>query len=134
LQEFAHTFARGDDRTLRGTATYPEAIPEQDIEAGDPYPLTGLSVWFTAKHDFSDADEDAVIYATSAPGGGITVRPAPDAHVFDVEINGEDTQDLPNRDVVLHCGAQVRTGSGQVWTIARGIIVIEPDPTLARTL
>jgi hypothetical protein len=118
---------RGDDRTIKVTATYPEAIPEQDIEAGDPYPLDGVPLYFTAKYKTTDEDVDAVFQKTST-AGAIVARAAPDNHICDIEIAAEDTEGMEKgKDLI--CDVQVM--GTQTWTIWKGILPIFDDVTRA---
>jgi hypothetical protein len=117
---------RGDDRTIRITATYPEAIPEQDIEADDPYPLDGVDLYFTAKYKTSASDEDAVFQKTS--DDGITVRASPNEHIADIQITAEDTEAMV-KGKTLVCDVQVM--GPQTWTIWKGLLPVYEDVTRA---
>src|SRR5215217_6370836 len=85
---------RGDDATLKVTASFPQDIPDQGILAGDPYPLTGKEVYFTAKRKIVQTDAEAQ-FQKSTLTGAIVVRDAPDDHICDVQVDGEDTADMP---------------------------------------
>ena len=117
---------RGDDRTIRITATYPEAIPEQGIEVDDPYPLDGVDLFFTAKYKTSFADEDAVFQKTS--DDGITVRDSPNEHIADIQITAEDTEAMV-KGKTLVCDVQVM--GAQTWTIWKGYLPVYEDVTRA---
>ena len=117
---------RGDDRTIRITATYPEAIPEQGIEVDDPYPLDGADLYFTAKYKTRDLDAEAVFQKTS--DDGITVREPPNEHICDVQIAAEDTEGM-ERGKTLVCDVQVM--GPQTWTIWKGYLPVYEDVTRA---
>lgn len=119
---------RGDGRTLTITATYPEAIPGQNIAAGNPYPLTGKTIWFTAKRRISDADADAVI--SKKTGAGIEVL-AGQTNKARITINATDTDDLPDQTVTLACDVQVKEPGKDPWTVAEGRLRVRPDVTRA---
>ena len=117
---------RGDDRTIRITATYPEAIPEQGIEVDDPYPLDGVDLYFTAKYKTSFPDADAVFQKTS--DDGITVRDSPNEHIADIQITAEDTEAMV-KGKTLVCDVQVM--GPQTWTIWKGYLPVYEDVTRA---
>jgi hypothetical protein len=117
---------RGDDRTIKITATYPEAIPDQDIEAGDPYPLGGLTLYFTAKFTAASVDEDALFQKTSTDG--ITVRASPNDHIADVEITAEDTEMMEEGSTLI---CDVQAMGAQTWTIWKGYLPVYEDVTRA---
>lgn len=124
------SMTRGDDRTIKITATYPEAIPESGIAAGDPYPLGDKQIWFTAKYRTRGVpDSDAVFQKTSdlAPGG-ITVRANPNDHIADVDIDPEDTADMP-KAATLICDVQAKGAA--TWTVWKGYLPIVEDVTRA---
>lgn len=129
MDDFSLNLKRGDDRVLVLTATYPEAIPEQEIQAGDVFSLAGKDIWVTAKRNIHDSDIDAVFQKTV--GDGITLRPSPNEHIADVSIDAADTVDLPYGDITLICDAQVKTQDDKTWTIASGTILVSPDITRA---
>lgn len=117
---------RGDDRAIKLTATYSEAIPDQGIAAGDPFYLDGLQLYFTAKHKTTEADEEAVFQKTSEDG--ITVREAPDNNIMDVQIAAEDTEGM-EKGKTLICDVQAM--GSQTWTIWKGYLPVYDDVTRA---
>lgn len=127
MSDFSLQLKHGDDRVLILTATYPEAISEQDIAAGDPFPLTNKELWVTAKRSERDSDEDAVFQKTTADG--ITIRANPNEHIAEVAIDAADTASLPYGTITLVCDAQVKTEDDKTWTMASGKIVVSPDVT-----
>lgn len=109
---------RGDSRTI--------TIAVVD-SAGDPYDLTGLTVWFTAKTKYSLADASAEIKKTIADGISVA------SNVATISIDPDDTNSLPDRDNFLQYDFQIKDGSGGIYTVAAGKMVIEPDVTKAIT-
>lgn len=108
-----------NDREAKFTATYPIAVPELGVAAGDPYPVeTGAEeIWFTAKVSKSDDDASAVIQKTLT-GGGVTV----DGNIVRVKVNREDLDSLRpiTFDQKLFWDVQVRALTGDIWTVAEG--------------
>lgn len=129
MADFDLEIRRGDDRVIVVTATYPEAIPDQDVEQGDPYPLTGKDMWVTGKLGLLDDDAEAVFQKTN--GAGITVRGSPEEHIAEVRLIAADTADLPGSETHLVCDAQVKTEDNEIWTIAFGTLTVLPDVTQA---
>lgn len=125
MAEFNHRMKRGDDRVLRVTATYPEDIPPT-IVAGDPYPLKGKMVFFTAKRTVVEPDADAIIRKQT--GAGIEVD-ATNTNIARVVIDKADTVVLGTREVSLVCDVQVVNESGKTFTVADGYLAVAPDVT-----
>jgi hypothetical protein len=113
------TMSRGDrlDLTLRVTLSK------------SPYDLTGCSLWFTAKQSYVDADAAAIIQKTV--GSGITVTDAQKG-IAAIVVLPADTEDLDGAKVNLYWDVQLETASGDVWTIVKGNLIINPDVTTAR--
>ena len=118
---------RGDDRTIRITATYPEAIPEQGIEVDDPYPLDGVDLYFTAKYKMSFPDADAVFQKTS--DDGITVRDSPNEHIADIQYNRRGHRGYGQGQAAADVSRQVM--GPQTWTIWKGYLPVYEDVTRA---
>lgn len=112
---------RGNDRLVVATATYPQAVPEEDIEAGEAYSLTGKTLWFTVKLNTSDSDRDALFQKTS--GSGITVRDAPDDNVAEITIDRADTLRLAGKTSFVY-DFQSEDEDGKVYTLAEGVFSI----------
>lgn len=114
---------RGDDRILKLTATWPEALPPS-IAQGDPYDLSGKALWFTAKLRKTDADANAVFQKTHLSGISVNPQKSNEARI---EIKGSDTASL-TKDAVLECDAQVKDGE-KVFTVASGKLRVKTDVT-----
>jgi hypothetical protein len=104
-------FRRGDTRPL--TVTLP-----QDI--------TGISLWFTAKHRLSDADDDAVL-RKSTDEGSITIPVGTDGIAL-VDVDASDTESL-TRTTRLYYDVQTLDDGGTIDTVAHGRLVIHADVT-----
>lgn len=119
---------RGDGRTFVLVATYPFSIPGEDIQEGDPFPLNGKTVWFTAKRHFDDDDSEAVI--AKKTGEGIEVLPLEAGQTVQnrarITVEPEDTLSLPVRPIKLECDVQVQIGEGDPFTVLEGLIHVKP--------
>jgi hypothetical protein len=119
MANFSFKTNANNDRTAKFTATYPAAVAELGVAAGDPYPVeTGADeVWFTAKLSKNDDDTAAVIQKTLSDGE-ITVED----NIVYVKVNREDLDSLRpiTVDQKLYCDVQVRGLTGDVWTVAEG--------------
>ncbi len=118
--------ARGDTHTIKITATFPEAIPEQSIAAGASFPLSGKTVYFTAKRSYQDTDDTIVVFKKTTTSG-ITVRANPNQHIADVAIAKVDTESLYG-GTTLYCDCRVKDGTN-IWTVAKGTITITDNAT-----
>lgn len=118
--------ARGDGRVVQVTATYPEAVPQLDIEAGDPYPLNDKDVYFTARRKFGEAATVAPVIAKTK-GSGIAVRSSPDEHIADISITSDDTEDLSLKK--LYWDVRAKPVGQDPLTVAEGVLLIVPNAT-----
>ena len=110
------TMSRGDSVVLSGSLTL----------GGDPYDLSGASLWFTAKTKHTDADEDAIFQKTV--GDGITVVSAAQG-LISVAIDPDDTSSLSAVKTQLVWDLQVVDSEGNVYTAASGYLIVNPDVT-----
>lgn len=110
------TMVRGDNVSLSGIATL----------SGEPYSLALCSLWFTAKYRYTDDDETAVFQKTI--GDGITVT-NPTAGLFIVEIVPDDTEPVAKARTILVWDLQLMDGSGKIYTLNSGNLIINPDVT-----
>jgi hypothetical protein len=119
MANFSFKSNANNNREAKFTATYPVAVPELGVSAGDPYPVeTGADeVWFTAKLLKTDSDEDAV-FQKKWTDGDVRVE---DNLVY-VKVNREDLDSLRpiTFDQKLYCDVQVRSLTGDPWTVAEG--------------
>lgn len=115
--------------TLRATRGDDEVYQLTIRDANEqPVDLTGASLWFTAKRSFEHSDAEAVLQKTI--GAGITLVDAV-AGRADVKIDAADTAGLEARPVPLVWDCQLRSASGDVSTVDAGVLVVEPDVTVA---
>lgn len=117
---------RGDGVTIKVTAAYPDAVPEQNVDAGDPYPLSGKTLYFTARNRFNEASTVVPVFAKTT-GSGITVRSDPNDHIADITIASDDTEDLAVKK--LYWDFRSKAGSADPITLAEGVLVILPNAT-----
>jgi hypothetical protein len=96
-----------------------------------PVPLTGASIWFTAKRKLADADVNAVIRKGNGPTGfsGITVTDASNG-LATLTILPADSASLEAGDVRLYCDVQVKEADGTTST-TKGHITFAADVTQA---
>ncbi len=128
MADFALTMARGDGRTIKIVATYPEAIPEQNIAVGDPYSLAGKTVYFTARKAYKEKITTLPLIAkTSLASGGITVRATPNTHIADIVLVSDDTEALTVS--VLNFDVRAQVAGGEPITIAEGTLTIRGNAT-----
>lgn len=113
------TMYRGDTPTFRITAT---------DERGQPYALTGHSIWVTCKRSKSDVDGSAIFQLTV--GSGVTINAAPDAHTADCVPASGATSGLTS-DINAFLGVRIRTPGARVYTIFEGVLPIVAGTTQA---
>ena len=123
---------RGDTETLKATV----------YRNGVIFNLTGSTVWFTAKVNLSDADTAAIIKKNSL-SGGISI-PSPTNGILLVNILPADTLSLTmptnltqnsQEDYVaqLFYDIQVKTPSGEIFTVVRSKMFVQFDITQTTT-
>lgn len=88
--------------------------------------MTGYTVWMTAKNYISDVDLSAVFQKTLS--SGITLTNATLGQVR-VVLSPTDTSSLGDVTSYLHYDIQMKNGSGQIFTIIKGVITVTPDIT-----
>jgi hypothetical protein len=130
--ELLEAMKSGDSRELEIETAWPEDVPSADAEAGDPYPLEGKTVWFTAKKSRASPDADALIQKTSEAGGGIEVDPT-DTNIAYVTIDSADTEGISTSDG-LYCDVQVKNEADKVFTVWEGRLPIDVDVTQSTSL
>lgn len=90
--------------------------------------LTGGTLKFTAKWDFTDVDGSAVFQKTI--GSGITVTNAAGG-LANVTIAASDTTSLPATIVNLNYDLKYTDASSNVWPILYGLLTIVPNVTVS---
>jgi hypothetical protein len=95
--------------------------------------VTGWLFWCTLKRTVSDPDQLAVAQVTSTPtsnpaGGGIVFLNAP-AGIIQVTIPAIATRGFPDGVVRLVGDVQGKDTFGNIWTVERFELDVEPDVT-----
>src|SRR5687768_6478528 len=102
---------RGDDVSFEMT------FREED---GTAYDITGMTVFFTMKRKFSDADADALISKT------VTSHSDPTAGETTVALSNSDTTVTPGK---YPYDLQIKDGDGKIQSTSTAYITILPDVT-----
>lgn len=108
MNQYQLTMMRGDSRTFTITLT---------DSAGDPYDLTGASLWFTVGN-----------LVEKTVGDGITVE-TPANGVATIDFVPADTESVSDVRRAYRYDVQVKLSDGTVKTPIRGLFVITPDVT-----
>ena len=90
-----------------------------------PFDLTGCTLFFTAKEDISQADADAPLKAQTGAGITHTDALAGEAKIL---LGPPDTDNVPT-DVALVCDVQLKTATGEIYTVANGKLTFLEDVT-----
>ena len=103
---------------MRGdTKTWTLYVEDDD---GNDIDISGYTVFFTAKNNINDSDDDAVIKKT------ITSHTNPTAGETQIDLTSTDTAVVAN----LVFDIQVKKSTGEIVTITPGILSILQDITL----
>ncbi len=94
---------------------------------GAPLPLTGGTLYFTAKWAPTDADASAV-FQRSSPSSGITFINAAGG-TANVSIVKANTTTLPYHDTELYYDLKFIDASGHPWTVLRGKLLVQVNIT-----
>lgn len=118
---------RGDTNVLRVTVTR-----EDDSGFVSPVNLAGCLMWFTAKRDPKDADEDALIRKGTPDTGldGITYVDSL-LGIADVTVFPEETESMSSSVTYLYYDAQIKELDDRITTVAQGRLTIGYDITQA---
>ena len=125
---FELSMTRGDSRTLRVMATWPEDVPEAGATEGDPFPLSGKLLIFTAKTSTRLPDDDATFQKRSDGASPGIVVGSP-TNTAAIEIETADTDSLEQAKTLV-CDLQVIDGT-DIWTVASGTLRVNVDVTRA---
>lgn len=106
---------RGDTVSLEVTVT----------KDGDAFSLSGSTLFFTLKTDPTAADDAALVALET--GSGITVTNAAAGEAL-IEMAPSDTDDLP-LDTALFADVQLKTATGDIFTVAFGTLTFTTDVT-----
>lgn len=122
FDDFTETMTRGDSHPIRFTVEINQ-VP-QDITDWSKF-------WFTAKRRPSDADAAAIIALTTPTD--IAIIDAPNG-VLEVRIQPSHTSTIAaGTHLRLVADLQGRDPNDDLFTLAKGVLVIEPDATIAAT-
>lgn len=117
------TMSRGDRRRFTFTVL--------DADGTTPIDITGWSLWFTGKLDFSDADAAAIFMLTVA-NGGIVVNDAATG-ACTATLQPTHTDSLPDVQTKVLVEVQGKSGGGDVNTLKGGQILVNPELTRTTT-
>ena len=110
---------RGDTSALNVTCYQSDGVTALNI--------TGYTLWWTAKNSASDADPGVIQKTTT--GGGITITNAAGG-IATVNLVPADTSGL-STGVALLWDLQAKDGSGNITTLAAGMVAVTADITRA---
>lgn len=113
---------RGDEKVWTFAVTVEGTGAAQDI--------TGATVWFTAKRDYSDADPG--VFQKKTGGSGIAID-AGTGGTGTIMTAAADTSSLAAARTSLVWDLQVKLSGGQPKTVARGTLTVLPDVTTSTT-
>lgn len=122
---FDLTIHRGDDEPLTLTVVRPD---EDNID--QPVDLTGVTIWFTAKNAWSDADADAVIALTTPTEIAITDAPGGIARI---NVTADNTKNLTAYTRLVYDVQMLEGGAGGPTTLVQGKLTVSRDVTRAVT-
>jgi hypothetical protein len=109
------TMTRGDTRTFTVTVTNPD---------GSVYDLTGCEVWFSARL----APGVSPYVFMKQTGNGVII-PDPLLGVANVKVEPADTLSLPYAESILWWDAQIKSATGDLFTVDNGRLIVAPDIT-----
>lgn len=121
-----YEFFRGDTFKIDLPVTQFNPTTQKD----EPLNITGSTIWMTAKRYLAESDSNAVFQLES-----------PGAIVFTDPVNGlaratiphSATVNLPAQCTRLFYDFQLLTPGSEVYTIEKGLLVIDPDVTITVT-
>ncbi len=120
---FDLTIHRGDDEPLTLTVYRKDADDVPQLVN-----IAGVTLWFTAKNSWSDADADAVIalktpteISISDPANGIAL----------INITADDTKDLTTYTRLVYDVQMLEVGADGPTTLIEGVLTVGRDVTRA---
>lgn len=96
-------------------------------ENGDPFDLTDCELTLLAKWSVRDDDADAVVTCTSTPSDGIVIATPETDGEFTVTIASAKTTAVSLHRTFLPYAIRLVTGSGQIKTILKGTLRVDPN-------
>ncbi len=122
----------GNQRRFKATATWPRAVPELSVAAGDAYNLsTATKVWFTAKTDKTQADSEAAILKDTSRTALDDITFVGNVAYFDIHETDTAQFEGSSRATKLYYDLQVLAATGETWTVAEGELMLYPRVTKA---
>jgi hypothetical protein len=115
--DFANSFSHGDRYLLAVTVKIDGVAT--DVTAWTQF-------WFTAKKRVGDLDSAAVFQKTLTGGSAGITKTNAAAGLLQVSIAEADTSALANVPAKLFCDLRGKDGSGDIWTLARGFLTVNP--------
>jgi hypothetical protein len=112
--DFSETITIGTTHRFRFGVTVDDA--DEDLSAWD-------ELWFTVKK--TPEAETALLRLTTRDGTITRVEPTTDG-IIEAVIEPEASAAIPNFHQVLYADIQGRDAAGDVWELARGVIVCLP--------
>lgn len=106
-------------------------VKDYGLDVPAPVDITSATIWFTAKADIDDVDASASFQKTSA--SGISITDATNGK-FTVTVAASDTSGLTGflyQEKRLAYDLQVKTAAGQIFTVARGALVVKQQVTIS---
>ncbi len=117
---------------FRGDTLDFDLDPVLDPVTRAPKDLTGSSIWFTAKNNYVDPDNQAVIALTLVPtGNGATSILDALRGLAHVTVNPLATRAQPDGIVRLVYDVQLKDAAGKLSTLESGTLKIFPDVSRA---
>lgn len=101
-----------------------------NAQNGSPLNLTDAKIWFTAKNNYVDPDNQAAIALDNAALGGITVTDVARG-LARVDIAPIKTRSFPDGPVRVVYDVQVKDAAGFVTTVESGTLTVYPDVSRA---
>lgn len=136
MAPFNLTMKIGDTRRVKINATWPEDVPEFGGVKGAAYPLNSAAkVWFTAKLSADQDDAQAPIRKDTSLSGNDDITFVGSTAYFNIVSADTDDWTASRSEIRLICEVQVKNAGagGEVWTVADGVLVLEPQIQHAST-
>lgn len=96
-----------------------------DPRTGGPLDLTGAKIWFTAKNNYVDPDNQAVI-ALATDTSGVLITDAPRG-LARVDVPPLATRSFPDGIVQVVYDVQLKDATGFITTVESGTLKVYPD-------
>jgi len=123
--DFSETMTRGDTHVCRFSVRLDGVV--QDTTSWQQF-------WWTAKRSLFHTDAQAIMQLTEIPSAGLTAINHPQG-LHEVRITPTHTAALVGirHAVELFVDVQGKDPLGQIWTVLRGRLIVQPSVTRATT-